>query len=101
MDKNGNAEILTNTMIPKDGDIVVDEVSVTYVQEADCCSSDEIQAIKFSTVNNGCGNFVVFEITEGSRWALNSAEEFVNMYNDFCRRAGIVHDYPIEPIKED
>jgi hypothetical protein len=70
------------------GKIIVDDVSVTYTQEADCVSqNDEIQVIKIFTENNGIARFIVLE-TE--RWAISDIDELLEILKDFKQRAGLV-----------
>jgi hypothetical protein len=65
----------------------VDNVRVTYLQEADCVSDkDEIQILKVYTENNGIARFIVLE-TE--RWAIDDIDNLVEILNDFKTRAGI------------
>jgi uncharacterized GH25 family protein len=68
--------------------IVVDDVSVSYTQEADCTShEDEVQELKIFTQNNGVARFIVLE-TE--RWAISDIDELVEILKDFKQRAGII-----------
>ena len=70
-----------------DNEVYYDDVSVTYLQDGDCTEDrDEPQEIKFTTRNNGVARFVNIET---KNWSLNDAEEFVEIFNDFCKRAGI------------
>jgi hypothetical protein len=65
----------------------VDNVRVTYLQEADCVSDkDEPQILRIYTENNGIARFIVLE-TE--RWAIDDIENLVEILNDFKTRAGI------------
>ncbi len=68
----------------------IDDVSITYIQDADCVSdSDSIQTLKVYTENNGAGRFMVLE-TE--RWAIDDVEGIIEIIKDFATRAGLSID---------
>lgn len=68
----------------------IDDVSITYIQDADCVSdSDSIQTLKVHTENNGVGRFMVLE-TE--RWAIDDVEGIIEIIKDFATRAGLSID---------
>ena len=48
-------------------------VSVTFQQEADCCSNQGQQYLTVNVKDGGGGAYIVFETTE---WATDSVEEF-------------------------
>ena len=74
----------------EDGEVHIDEVSITYAQNGDCTEDSDIeQEIRFEARNNGSGRFVCFH-TEG--WSLNNADDFKELYDDFCRRAEIINE---------
>jgi len=68
-----------------DGEVYVDNTSITYVQNADTCSS-EVQTLKLFTENNGVARFVCFETT---RWAIDDIDGIVEVLKDFQARAGL------------
>lgn len=71
----------------KDEEVVIDDVSITYSQTADCVSnSEDVQSLEISTANNGTARFLVFK-TE--RWAINGIEDLQEIIKDFNTRAGI------------
>ena len=76
------------TMNYDKGDIGIDEVQVTYVQNADCTEDDDdVQSITLTARNNGMARFVNIK-TES--WSVSDAEELLKLANDFISRAGIV-----------
>jgi hypothetical protein len=65
----------------------VDNVSITYLQDADCTDDpDNVQVLKLSTQNNGIARFMVLE-TE--RWAIDDIESLIEVLQDFKTRAGL------------
>lgn len=69
----------------ENNEIALDDVSVTYTQNADCMSrDDEIQSIKIFTENNGADRFIVLETT---RWAIDNVKSFIELLRDFEKRA--------------
>jgi uncharacterized GH25 family protein len=69
----------------KDGEVYVDNTSITYVQNADTCSS-EVQTLKLFTENNGVARFVCLETT---RWAIDDIDGLIEILKDFQARAGL------------
>ena len=68
----------------------VDDVSITYIQDADCCTNrDEIQTLKIFTENSGVGRFIVLET---NRWAIDDVEGIIEIIKDFAIRAGLSID---------
>lgn len=83
------------TMNYDKGDIGIDEVQVTYVQNADCTEDqDDVQTIVLTARNNGIARFVNIK-TES--WSVDDAEELLKLVKDFISRAAIVCE---EPEKE-
>jgi len=71
----------------ENGQVAVDEVSISYVQNSDCTeSNDEVQEIKLSARNNGVGRFVNIKT---DNWSIDSPNDLVKLVNDFKDRAGI------------
>lgn len=71
----------------KTGEIIVDDVVVTYMQTSDCDQTDdEPQVLKLSTRNNGVARFISFET---KRWSIDSIDELIKIFNDFKRRASL------------
>lgn len=71
-----------------DEEVYFDEVSMKYVQNADCTeNSDEIcQELEITSRNNGTARFINIK-TEN--WSLDDPMQLVEIINDFCKRAGI------------
>ena len=72
----------------KDDEVYFDEVSMKYVQNADCTeNSDEMcQELEITSRNNGVARFVNIK-TNG--WSIDDPQQLVDIINDFCNRAGI------------
>lgn len=74
-----------NIVAPKN-QVVVESVSVTYIQQADSnspSSADDHQRLVIATENSGAGFYLVLS-TE--RWAIEKPEEMTNLLNDFNKR---------------
>ena len=63
----------------KKAEILSQEFKVTFAQDADCCVLGD-QFLTIKTDNGGGGDFFVIE-TE--RWAFDSVEELVELFNKF------------------
>ena len=63
----------------KKAEILSQEFKVTFAQDADCCVLGD-QFLTIKTDNGGGGDFFVIE-TE--RWAFDSVEELVELFNNF------------------
>mgnify|MGYP003296364715 CR=1 FL=1 len=74
-----------------DGEVCVDEVSVTYTQNGDCTEDEEeTQSITISTRNNGCARFINIK-TEN--WSIDPfSDDFELILKDFCERASLEQD---------
>lgn len=81
-------EIITKDY-PKDDQVLVDAVSITYYQLPDCTENDESepQLLTISTRNNGCENFINIKATN---WSINEPEDLLKIIEDFKNRAQIV-----------
>lgn len=81
------AEIINNGW-PNDGQILLDSVTCTYLQEADCTENreDDTQELTLSTRDGGGGKFINIKTDS---WSINSPEEFLTILNDFKNRCGI------------
>ena len=81
-------EIITDGF-PKDGQVQVDSVSITYYQLPDCTEDDnsEPQLLTISTRNNGTANFINIKATN---WSIDEPEDLIKIIEDFKRRAEIV-----------
>lgn len=84
-----------------DNEIAVDEVSVTYIQNADCCQNHEedVQELKVTAQNNGAARFIRF-YTGKTGWAIDNPEGILKVLYDFVNRAGIVYD-DVETTEEE
>lgn len=71
----------------KDDEVVFDDVSIKYTQNADCTEgNDEIQELDITSRNNGTARFINIK-TEG--WSIDNPNDLVDIINDFCKRADI------------
>lgn len=71
-----------------DGEVYMDNVSITYAQNADTCDKDQggVQCLRLFTENNGTSRFVCLETT---RWAIDDIDGMVEILKDFQARAGL------------
>lgn len=73
----------------KDGQIAVDDISVTYIQNPDCTEdfeNGEFQKIVLSTRNNGVARFINMK-TEN--WSVSDETDIIKLIEDFKKRAQI------------
>lgn len=70
----------------KDGEIYMDDTSITYIQNSDTCSGEGVQTLRLFTENNGTSRFICLETT---RWALDDIDGMVELLKDFQARAGL------------
>ena len=70
----------------KDDVAVIDNVNIEYVNYDGNCNDDSSETLKIRTENNGIARYLVIE-TE--KFSISSIEDFVEILNDFCNRAGI------------
>lgn len=69
---------------PKEDEVLLDEVSATYMQDNDCTeSSDDPQTLTLKTADGGGGKFFVLST---DRWAFWNVEELFTIINDFIKR---------------
>ena len=69
---------------PKGDEILLDEVSATYMQDNDCVeSSDDPQTLTLKTADGGGGKFFVLST---NRWAFSNVDELFTVINDFINR---------------
>lgn len=74
----------------KDGEICIDEVSVTYVQKEDCTEPEgNVQALTVSCRNNGIARFINIKTNEEGGWSIDSEDELKDIIQDFKVRAEI------------
>ena len=84
--------------------IGIDEMSITYIQPADTCSSsDEIQTITITTQQGeACGleeanhqNGFYFNITipEGQHWSIDDADSLSALIEDFKKRLYLITEH--------
>ena len=71
----------------RDGTYSLDSISATYTQDPDCCQDpDDIQRIKFETVNNGVSSFIRISLPAGGYWSISDEHEFEDLLQDFKSR---------------
>lgn len=66
----------------------VDDVSITYLQNADCTGEDdeEVQSITISTRNNAVARFINIKTDS---WSISDIDELIKVLEDFKKRAGL------------
>ena len=72
-----------------DETVVIDEVSIEYLQNTDCSGHDgneEVQALKITARNNGVARFLNIKTDS---WSIESADELKVIIEDFKHRSGI------------
>lgn len=80
-------EIIVNGMFPDDEQVLLESMSVTYIQQPDCCSDgDEIQELTIETRDGGGGKFFNIRTNEHG-WSIEpDNNELDQLINDFKRR---------------
>lgn len=78
----------------EDGEVLVDNVSISYLQKNDSSGEDVdgidgAQTITLKTRNNGMARFINIK-TES--WSIENSDELVKIVEDFEKRAGILKD---------
>lgn len=73
---------------PKDEEILLDEITMTYYQNPDCTEDrdDDGQTIRLSTRDGGGGKFIHIK-TDG--WSISDEKDLDVLINDFKNRVGI------------
>ena len=76
---------IINDGFPEDNEILLDEISITYVQDNDCTESrdGEPQSITLSTRDGGGGKFLHIKTTG---WSVSDSDDLVKLINDFTKR---------------
>lgn len=72
-----------------DETVVINEVSIEYLQNADCSGDDgneDVQALKITARNNGVERFLNIKTDS---WSVDSADELKAIIEDFKHRSGI------------
>lgn len=72
-----------------DETVVIDEVSIEYLQNTDCSGNDgneEVQALKITARNNGVERFLNIKTDS---WSIDSVDELKTIIEDFEHRSGI------------
>ena len=72
---------------PHDNEVLLDEITCKYVQEADCTEDrDECQEIILSTRDGGGGKFINIKTESWSINGDNPEEDLIPLINDFRKR---------------
>ena len=72
---------------PHDNEILLDEITCKYIQEADCTEDrDNCQELILSTRDGGGGKFINIKT---DNWSISGIEDLQILINDFNKRAGI------------
>ena len=72
-----------------DETVVIDEVSIEYLQNTDCSGDDgneEVQALKITARNNGVERFLNIKTDS---WSIDGVDELKTIIEDFKQRSGI------------
>lgn len=72
-----------------DETVVINEVSIEYLQNTDCSGDDgneDVQALKITARNNGVERFLNIKTDS---WSIDSADELKAIIEDFKHRSGI------------
>lgn len=72
-----------------DETVVINEVSIEYLQNTDCSGNDgneDVQALKITARNNGVERFLNIKTDS---WSIDSADELKVIIEDFKHRSGI------------
>ena len=94
-------EIITNGYY--EGEIVLmDEMTCTYLQEADCTESnrEEPQVLTLSTRDGGGGKFINIKTESWSINGDNLEDDLIPLIKDFKHRMDESFSYPGHPRKE-
>lgn len=77
-------EIITNGM-PNDNQVLLDQISMTYVQNPDCTEDkdDDWQKLTISTRDNGIDKFLNIK---SDNWSFDNVQSLTDVINDFCKR---------------
>jgi hypothetical protein len=73
----------------KDEEVIVDEVSVSYLQNSDASGNDgkeTVQKLKITARNNGIGRFLNIKTDS---WSIDSVDELRKIIDDFKVRASM------------
>ena len=72
-----------------DGTVVIDEISIKYLQNADTSGDDgneEVQELTLTARNNGVARFVNLKTKS---WSIDDVDELKTIIEDFEHRSGI------------
>lgn len=87
--------MITNNIVTKDGEVGIYAMSITYMQNADCCSdSDEFQHITLEMRNGGTKPSETFvNIRTGeSGWSTDNGECIKAIVDDFMNRYNVKNE---------
>ena len=72
-----------------DGTVVIDEISIKYLQNADSSGDDgneDVQELTLTARNNGVARFVNLKTNS---WSIDDVDELKTIIEDFEHRSGI------------
>ena len=72
-----------------DETVVINEVSIEYLQNTDCSGNDgneDVQALKITARNNGVERFLNIKTDS---WSIDGVDELKTIIEDFKQRSGI------------
>ena len=72
-----------------DETVVINEVSIEYLQNTDCSGNDgneDVQALKITARNNGVERFLNIQTDS---WSIDGVDELQTIIEDFKHRSGI------------
>ena len=77
---------------PNDNEILLDEISMTYIQNPDCTEDREAepQSLTISTRDNGCEKFLNIKTDD---WSIDDIENLSLVIEDFKKRIGYDEKY--------
>lgn len=68
---------------PKENEVLVGEIKITYVQNPDNCSGeDDIQELTLETRDGGGGKYINFKTGEHG-WSVSNENELISIFNHF------------------
>lgn len=68
---------------PKDDEILVDCIKITYVQNPDNCSGkDDIQELSLETRDGGGGKYINFKTGEHG-WSIENEDDLIPIFKHF------------------
>lgn len=68
----------------------ISDMSITYIEEKDnCSSSDDDNYLTIKAENGSCDDDGYFLVIETKRWAFDNRAELLQLVDDYVKKAGI------------